>query len=348
LDEAADRLRAELADAVKLRLRSDVPVGMFQSGGVDSGVVATLAAEERGSALPAGCAVGSGAGDDLDAATRTANFLNADLRHASVDAENYWETWTGLVARTAQPLATPTDVLLHRLAAAMRPDVGVVLGGEGADELLLGYAAVAGGAADYDRLNLIAADVSGLDRSAERVFLRSLRASLGRDDLESLRSPVDHYFAANSLIPREGVVGWLREGLPGREGVADAVTAEYASYFPAGRRTSRGYAELLHRVNLETLLGRLDRATMAAGLEARVPFCSHRVVEAMAAVPGDLKLRVDPGEATPYLAAPHLDGRGSLEGKRVVRRLAGQLLPAGLADRPKASFPTPVAGWLAG
>lgn len=348
LDEAAGRLQGELSQAVKLRLRSDVPVGMFQSGGVDSGVVATLAAEARGGALPAGCAVGSGAEGDLEAARATTRFLETDLRAESVDAESYFATWCDLVAWTGQPLATPTDVLLHRLAVAMRRDVGVVLGGEGADELLLGYASVARGADDFDRLRLIAADVSGLPRSAERVFLRSLKASLGRDDLGALGSPVELYFAANSLVPLDVAASWLRPEVGDAGGVVGAIKAEYERFFPADRPTGHGYAELLHGVNLETLLGRLDRSTMSAGLEARVPFASHRVVEAAAGWAGDLKLKVDPGEPAPFLAGPHLDARGSLEGKRVLRRMADELLPSTLARRPKASFPTPVAGWLAG
>jgi len=105
---------------------------------------------------------------------------------------------------------------------------------------------------------------------------------------------------------------------------------------------------VLHRLNLESLLGRLDTATMQASLEARVPYTDHRLVEFAFGLPSHFRIDVDPLEATPYLAAAELDRRRTLRPKRLLRAVASRSLPPELAQRRKASFPTPVAGWLSG
>jgi asparagine synthase (glutamine-hydrolysing) len=105
---------------------------------------------------------------------------------------------------------------------------------------------------------------------------------------------------------------------------------------------------VLHRLNLESLLGRLDTATMQASLEARVPYTDHRLVEFAFGLPSHFRIDVDPLEATPYLAAAELDRRRTLRPKRLLRAVASRSLPPELAQRRKASFPTPVATWLSG
>jgi asparagine synthase (glutamine-hydrolysing) len=101
-------------------------------------------------------------------------------------------------------------------------------------------------------------------------------------------------------------------------------------------------------LNLESLLGRLDTATMQASLEARVPYTDHRLVEFAFGLPSNFRIDVDPLEATPYLAAAELDRRRTLRPKRLLRAVASRSLPPELAQRRKASFPTPVATWLSG
>jgi asparagine synthase (glutamine-hydrolysing) len=101
-------------------------------------------------------------------------------------------------------------------------------------------------------------------------------------------------------------------------------------------------------VNLEGLLSRLDSATMLAGLEARVPYTDHLLVEKMFRLPRKYKIDVAHEERKPYLASGLLEQRGSLRSKRVLRSVAERMMPHSLAHRKKASFPTPVQSWLSG
>ena len=107
-------------------------------------------------------------------------------------------------------------------------------------------------------------------------------------------------------------------------------------------------AIVLHRLNLENLLARLDRSTMQASLEARVPYTDHHLVEFAFSLPMSMRIDIAPNEESPFLAASMLDRRGTLRSKRLIRQVAARRLPAELANRRKASFPTPVRQWLSG
>ena len=113
-----------------------------------------------------------------------------------------------------------------------------------------------------------------------------------------------------------------------------------------GLPTPRKHQHILHQVNLESLLARLDSSTMLAGLEARVPFTDHPLVEKMFRVPRRHLIDVADQEHHPHLPSAALATRGSLRSKRILRSLAQRLMPDSLALRKKASFPTPVQDWF--
>lgn len=360
-DEAASELESLLADATQSRLVSDVPVGMFLSGGVDSSVLASQVSQSHDGQLLGSCGGGEIASsdayinsdNDFSAAASCARHTGFDFDEVRVSPEAYLESWTCLVDETSLPLTTPSDVIIHQLARRMKRDVGVVLGGEGADELLCGYALPHWSVEDFRLAKLCEAGQWPGQPSSERAFLKSLEATYGRSRFSSL---VDHYFAANSLIPRAVKPQLLNEDVWNATGHDEAMASFYQNEFSSISESRHGDAEslvhsqsvVLHRLNLESLLGRLDTATMQASLEARVPYTDHRLVEFAFSLPSHFRIDVDPLEATPYLAAAELDRRRTLRPKRLLRAVAARSLPPELAQRRKASFPTPVATWLSG
>jgi len=345
-DSAADMLKSDLSEAVKCRLISDVPVGMFLSGGVDSNTIACLIRESSTAPMTAKC----GGGDDspdFEPARRCAEHAQFDFGEVRVGPQQYLECWDEMLDAYATPLATPTDVILFQLAKEMKKSVGVVIGGEGADELLGGYQVQHWAAHDFDRSRQLASGVWSPTAAAEAAFRSGMQAQYGR---ESFSSIVEHYFALNSLVPSAVKSALFQPWAWKAAEQDDRMLDCYARHFSdaAAGPTSRQYLRALHRVNLESLLSRLDSSTMLAGLEARVPYTDHRLVENMFRVPFEHKIDVDPAEPAPYLPAAELQARGSLRSKRILRTVAEGLMPAPLARRPKVSFPTPVAGWLAG
>ena len=344
--DAVGQLRGLLERAVRDRLVSDVPVGMFLSGGVDSNTIACLV----GNALPGRPAARCGGGDnspDFEPARRCAEQTGFDFDEVRVGPQEYWRCWQEMLAACEMPLSTPTDVILYRLAAEMKKSVGVVLGGEGADELLCGYAVSAWAGHDFDMARQLAEGIWPGRTNRARRCRESLRAQYGRVRFDS---PVDHYFSLNSLIPTAAKPRLFQPAVWRQTEEDRPMWNHYRTLLddqPQISTTDR-YARLLHRVNLEGLLSRLDNATMLAGLEARVPYTDHRLVEAMWTLPRRFRIDVAPEEPEPYLASAALERRGTLRSKRVLRSVAETLMPPERAHRPKASFPTPVADWLSG
>lgn len=350
--EATGRLRHGLKAAVESQMVSDVPVGMFLSGGVDSNTIGCLVRQAAGNrSLAGGCVGGernptSAALDDFTAARLCARHIGMDYREVRVEAQEYFETWQDMLARQMLPLATPTDVVIYLLALNMKKHVGVVLGGEGADELLCGYEIAHWSGRDFD-LSLELATRKDRRASIQRLIHASLQRQYGRANFLSL---VDHYFALNSLVPIPVKSALFRPGIYEQIDGDAPMVRHYAGLLAERpeETSSERYQRLLHRVNLESLLSRLDSATMLAGLEARVPYTDHHLVESLFRVPISQKIDVAPGETAPFLSSEELSLRGSLRSKRPLRKIASEMMPSALAYRPKASFPTPVAEWIQG
>ncbi|WP_166819925.1 asparagine synthase (glutamine-hydrolyzing) [Thalassoroseus pseudoceratinae] len=335
--------------AVTRRLVSDVPVGLFLSGGVDSSTIGTKAHDYLDIGTPSFCVTGeqqTSEMTDSHFAKRCATHLRTDHTTITLDAETYWSRWQEMIHRLQVPLSTPNDVLIYEMAKTAKRSVSVVLGGEGADELLGGYAAVQWSGHDYDRSRQLAENRFGGSSAARRLAEVSLQRTYGRTRFESA---TDHFLSSNCLIPTA-----VKPHLVAPEFWEDAeydsrLTTEYQTTLDEqpDQATSNRYARLLHRINLEGLLGRLDQTTMLAGLETRVPFTDHEFVEYASRLPVEHKLRLSSAETAPFLSAPELAARGAFESKVALREFARHRLPIELADRPKASFPTPVAYWIA-
>jgi len=150
--DAAEQLRCGLEDSVQCRLISDVPVGMFMSGVVDSNTLACLVREVTLKRLIGQCCGGDDdRSGDFSHAKRCAEHVQFDFDEVRVSPDEFLQCWQWMIRQYATPLSTPTDVILYRLARQMKQSVGVVLGGKGADELLCGYAVQHWAGNDFDR-----------------------------------------------------------------------------------------------------------------------------------------------------------------------------------------------------
>jgi len=306
-----DALEESLSESVRLRLRADVPVGLFLSGGIDSSLVAALA-REAGGATPTTFAF-TGPGDSQDEsrhARRVAAHLGADHLEVSLRpgeilgaAEDVLDR--GIDEPNADYSSIPTTFLARRASETVR----VVLTGDGGDELFGGY--------DRYRAQrwiprvrpaplraLAAAAVAAAGTRRSLALARALRAE----------GPVERAlaftggFTSTEIVALAGA-GPVPLGEFGRihEGEGDAVEK-------AMRADLRSYL-------VDDLLVKVDRATMRHGLEARAPFLDHRVVEAAARC---------------GLGRP----------KAPLRRLLARRFPGSWFERPKKGFTVPLSRWL--
>ena len=345
-DDAVQRLDESLSDAVTLRLVSDVPVGMFLSGGVDSNTIACLIRRATEEPLQGKCGGGQvEESEDFVHARQCAEHAQFEYGEVRLSHHEYLDTWQEMLDQYETPLSTPSDVILYRLAREMKKSVGVVLGGEGADELLCGYAVQHWAGQDYEASRAIGTgnwtqgpEIAGHVRDG-------LQQQYGRT---SFTSEVDHYFALNSLIPAAAKPKLLQPWAWQQAEQDRRMWGYYGRLFDQhdGLPTQQKHRHILHQVNLESLLARLDSSTMLAGLEARVPFTDHVLVEKMFRVPRRYMIDVADDERQPHLPSATLAANGSLRSKRILRSLAQRLMPAPLAHRKKASFPTPVQAWF--
>lgn len=345
-EDAVARLQTVLDQSVRLRLKSDVDVGMMMSGGVDSNTLASLTHRHGARSMVGVCGGGSSqskvaeSGNDFEFARDCADGLGFDYAEVRVSDDDYLSTWESLIGGQETPLATPTDAIIYQVARRLKKSCGVALGGEGADEAFCGYAIPHWSGNDFDN----ASQMSRLGSLESSEFRESLLKQYGRDQFDSM---ADHYLSLNGLIPGSAQRALLNPDCFA-QGSERSIPSYYQRLFASQGNVpmAHKYARVLMQANLESLLRRLDTATMAAGLEARVPYADHLVVECAFQLPHHFKIDVCPTETRPWLASWELAKRGSLRTKRVLRELASRMMPKRLALRPKMSFPTPLVSWL--
>lgn len=314
----------ELMDGViDGHLLADVPLGTFNSGGLDSSLVTALVAGKDPQQLNT-YSVGfdDPAFDESPYANIVARRFETRHHRLFVDEEDYARDLPLAIWHHDEPLNHPHSVHLLRLSRLAKEKVTVVLTGEGSDELFGGYTRYRlpalldrlplGLPGLQSALSLLAGGLPQRQRERIRTVLRPRRGT-AIDGLSLFTSPAR---AAEVLTPALAEAAFASrpgcEPAPPAEALARVLRLDQETY-------------------LQSLLRRMDKMSMAASLEGRVPFLDHKVVELAARVPPGLKV------------AATLRG---LETKYLVKRFAAPHLPDTIIYRKKAGFAVPVSRWL--
>ncbi len=331
--ELVDLAEDVLGASVRRRLVADVPLGAFLSGGLDSSTVVALAQAGSGQRLRTFTVAVGGVGDESSAAAAVAAHLGTDhttLPLPEVDAVAMADMVPTLYD---EPFADPSAVPVALLCQATRTQVTVALSGDGADELLAGY----------NRYRLAG---GGLGRAL------ALPRSLRRGAASSLRAVRPAAWDRLGHLVPGGLpaLGTKVHKVAGVLGASDPLDAYHSLVVqwdpqevmarpvsgaprPAALDGGSPLDSMLLADQLVTLpdnmLVKVDRASMASGLEVRVPFLDHRFVEFTWRLPERAKVR---------------DGQG----KWLVRQLLARHVPRELWERPKMGFDPPLADWLRG
>ncbi len=329
--EAEEAVLAELREAVRLRLISDVPVGAFLSGGVDSSLVVALMAE-RGAVRTFSIGFGHAEYDERSHARIVARHCGTTHEEFVVEPEAV-AILPQLVRHYGEPFADSSAIPTWYLSQLTRRSVTVALNGDGGDESFAGYERYAA-AMMAARFGWIPpAMLRGPSALVHRV---SRHATKG-----SVLSRVDRFLEALGGDPRLAYARWVtyfsndqkRElytpefaaAVAGRDSVDELIGA----YDQSG---AKHFLDGTLSADVQTylpgdLLVKVDVATMAHGLEARSPLLDHQVVELAARIPPSYKMK---GRAT----------------KRLLKRVAKRFLPVDVVDRPKMGFGVPLDHWL--
>ncbi|MBI3767594.1 MAG: asparagine synthase (glutamine-hydrolyzing) [Deltaproteobacteria bacterium] len=324
---AARALRTHFERAVGAALASDVPLGVFLSGGIDSTAVAALARIAIGSELDTFALGFDVRGfDERDHAARAARALGTRHHTLTITPDLFLEGTRALAPLLDEPLADPALVPTYLLARYASRTVKVVLVGEGSDELFAGYPSYIGG--------LLAPRYRRLPEKLRRV-LTALAPQLGAPrGNTTLRYLVRRFLeeADVSAIVRHRA--WI--GCFSADALASIATPGGPLLPPPDPSTppARTEVDMLLASDLtgylpDDLLLKVDRATMAASLEGRSPFLDHRLVEFACRLPIELKLH-------------------GLTGKLVLRDAVSDLVPRPILRRVKRGLTVPLATWIAG
>jgi len=333
--EAVERLQALLDEAVASRLVSDVPLGIFLSGGLDSSTVAALAA--RHGALET-FAIGfeERSFDESAWAREVAGRIGSHHHERVLRSADMPALVPRLPTILDEPLGDASIIPTALLSAFARERVTVALGGDGGDELFAGYPMhQAARVAPLVRA-LPRGLVRGAQAAARRLPVSHANFALGFKIATFLRGaaeppPLAHALWMSSYAPEE-----QRALLtPETWAAAGEGNVAFAAVTDAWAR-SEGAQPIARAAHLDALtylpndvLTKVDRASMAVALEVRAPFLSRALAEFAASLPDAYRMR-------------------GLEGKRILRDAVRGLIPDAVLERPKKGFGIPVAAWLTG
>ena len=336
LADWAEMIEPILREAVELHTVSDVPLGAFLSGGLDSSAIVALMAAHSSHPVQTFC-VGYGAEgasyEERPVARRVAQFFGANHRELELDIDLLGDL-EPLVRGFDEPFGSWAALLSHRLSAFTRQHVTVALAGDGGDEVFGGYPRYLG-----LRLSEHLSHAPGpmlelarrvLARAGEPTTARSLRR-WARQFLEGCRlPPPDRYATWVGYAPPAARDRLYTAATRARVHAAGRLASPVAAVFAEpvfGDMVQRaGYADLRGFL-AENVLRGSDRMSMAHGLEVRVPFCDHVLVEAMAGAPAAMRVT-------------------ALASKRVLRRIMSGKVPAEVLTRKKLGFTAPFGVWL--
>ena len=329
--ELVTQTRELLARSVRSRMISDVPLGVFLSGGVDSTLIAALAAEtstKRVSTFTVGYDVGSV--NETEAARATAAELGTDHHELELPEAEVAARVPSLLARVDQPLADQAFVSLHAIAEVARREVTVAVGGEGADELFGGYPRYRW-LQRAARLHRVLPAALGA-RGAKLVVATPLAGRTRRlADVLAPASDLDRHLdwvTFNRRAPREALYGERMQATD-----RERLTADLAPHVDGVDHRAETVASRYMRLDQahwlpDDVLMKADRAGMLVSLEIRTPYLNREVAEFAASVP----------------TATHLRGGG----KALLRAALREVAPRAAGRRPKTAFRVPVEDWLRG
>ncbi|HEV2415718.1 MAG TPA: asparagine synthase (glutamine-hydrolyzing) [Candidatus Dormibacteraeota bacterium] len=325
-----------VSESVALHLRSDVPVGAYLSGGLDSSIVASIAAETEGASFLSftGRFGSDPAYDESDYARELAEWKGFQVLDIDIGADDFVRSMEKVIYHLDMPVAGPgsfPQYLVSQLAAKHRK---VVLGGQGGDEIFGGYTRYL--VAYFEQC--IKGAIEGTTRSGRFVVtyesiipnlvaLKNYKPMLQEFWREGLFDDLDRrYFRLINRAPTLGdEINWAALGqydpFETFRGIFHGANVDHESYFDS-----------MTHFDFKTLLPALlqveDRVSMAHGLESRVPFLDHRIVELAATIPADIKFE-----------------NGNM--KHVLRTSMRSKLPNRIFNRQdKMGFPVPLHEWI--
>ncbi len=309
LVEFGDRVQG----AIKKRMLSDVPLGTYLSGGVDSSLISAIAALNKGDTLET-FTIGFPEMNEFSYAKKVAEKYGTNHHELIMNNSNYFSMMEDVIGFKDAPLGVPNEIPLAQMSKELKKYITVVLSGEGADELMGGYGRIFRSAYDYKNHSNIAP------------------------------SFYDYFIKLYEYVPRNFRDKYIRSKSEIREQRDEQIKIEFSN-----TSNEEAIFRFFHNYHVKGLLQRCDSTTMLASVEARVPFLDHTLIEYVYnSVPYDLKLNWK-SEHRKKLALGMFSEEYSEvfdTPKYLLKELAYKYLPTEVIERKKVGFPVPLDKWI--
>ena len=339
-EEAEEALDTLLGDAVKRRMIADVPLGAFLSGGIDSSTVAALMQKDNTNPVKTYSIGFSEDGyDEAPYAKAVADHLGTEHTEWYITSETARDVIPGLPHMYDEPFADSSQIPTFLVSKMTKQKVTVALSGDGGDEMFAGYNRYLHGAALHKWLRRLPSPARATARSAIRLVGQGTWDRLFQVVPKRLRPPNagNKMYKLADALRDDGNAAYKQFLTQWPDPNALLTTGREPAFLtedPGVHRLVPDFVERMQFIDAKTymvddILTKVDRASMAVALEARVPILDHRVVEFAWGLPHHMKIR---------------DGKG----KWLLRQVLRRYVPDRLIDRPKMGFGVPIEHWLRG
>ena len=315
-EEAKERVKDLLFDAVKIRLEADVPVGAFLSGGIDSSLVCAIISKLNKNVCAYTAEFDNSSYDESNYAVTTAQHLGIPVKKCKCKGEDLLKVFDDYLYYFDEPFADDSLIPTSLVAQEARKDVTVILGGDGGDELFYGYP-------KYEWT------LQRLKQYEKPYWLRKMLKPYyhyRRGSIDAFQSTQKDYADVYETL------GFFCYDLNGAERFDRLVLAKKMSYGELLRNKERGvmaYSDYDMRTFMNGVNMKVDRATMRSSLESRSPIQDYRVAEYSRLLPYEYQY-----------------GKYGL--KTILKDILYEMVPLKLLDRPKMGFVPPTSDWFRG
>ncbi|GGP16871.1 asparagine synthase (glutamine-hydrolyzing) [Oceanobacillus neutriphilus] len=317
-----DRIQNVLYDSIEKHMQSDVPVGSFLSGGIDSSIIVSMARQMNPAIKTFSVGFEREGYSEVDVAQETAEKLDVTNTAYMVAPEEYVNELPKIVWHMDDPLADPSCIPLYFVAKEARQQVKVVLSGEGADELFGGYN-IYKEPGSLRVFQSIPAPVQQLLGKVAQVLPEGVK---GKSFLERGTTPLSERYIGNAKMFEKEQLGQLLQNHNCKLSYRDITRSLFET------SSEYSFVDQMQYIDIHTwlrgdILLKADRMTMANSLELRVPFLDKEVFKVASELPEDLKI-----------------ANGTT--KHILREAVKGIVPDHVLSRKKLGFPVPIRHWL--
>lgn len=341
------KIKELLENSVKKRMISDVPLGAYLSGGLDSSAVVAIMSKHSPTPIKTFTIGFEEEGyNEFYYARLVAEKHHTLHQEITLSSQKYLKTTKELIKFKDAPLGVPNEVPLYLMSKELKKHITVVLSGEGADEIFGGYGRLFRSPFDYYRMKILGPIPFVQKFPFINTACKNLTKKYGR---LKFKNKLDHFLSQYTYFPFNEKFGLFSENTKSRIEDDSWLFNLFRENF---NRTKASYcrkiAYLFEKMHLPGLLQRVDICTMSNSVEARVPFVDHELVEFMINVP--IKYKMKWRSKKNFLEALSLNSDQISENKDItkyiLKKLMGTDLPEEVINRRKKGFPVPLDIWF--